>query len=279
MFTKQDIKDYYKQTINHYETWWQLGDHLSLHYGITDEKNKSFGDSLNNTNRVFLDLAQIKSTDKVLDAGCGVGGAAIFINQQTGAEVTGISLSEVQIDYASRAARAKNLSKVNFEVMDYLETSFEDNSLDVVWACESSCHTHDKKDFIREMYRMLKPAGKLIMSDFFILQEDQQDPKSYIKKWIDTWGVPNLAVFDTFTRDLKDFGFSTVEAHDYTQGIWKSAKRMYHAALLGAIPSELYNLLHPEVTHFAKSHYKCGYYQYKALTKGLWEYHVILATK
>lgn len=54
---------------------------------------------------------------------------------------------------------------------------------------------------------------------------------------------------------------------------------MYYASLVGALPSELYNITHPKVSHFSKNHYKCGYYQYKALQKNLWKYYVILAEK
>jgi len=54
---------------------------------------------------------------------------------------------------------------------------------------------------------------------------------------------------------------------------------MYHFSLLGMIPSELYNLFHPNVSRFAKTHYKCGYYQYKALQNHLWKYKVVLAIK
>ena len=54
---------------------------------------------------------------------------------------------------------------------------------------------------------------------------------------------------------------------------------MYYAALLGALPSELYNLSHPNVSRFAKVHYKSGLYQYKALKRGLWKYMVFCAEK
>ena len=54
---------------------------------------------------------------------------------------------------------------------------------------------------------------------------------------------------------------------------------MYHTSIIGALPSEIYNLFHPKVSRFAKTHYKCGYYQYKALKEGLWKYWIMLAVK
>ena len=71
----------------------------------------------------------------------------------------------------------------------------------------------------------------------------------------------------------------TIQAFNYTKQIHKSAKRMYYASLIGALFSITYNLFHPKVSRFAKTHYKSGYFQYKALKAGLWKYGVVLAIK
>ena len=117
------------------------------------------------------------------------------------------------------------------------------------------------------------------MSDFFLTNENQQDPHDWIKKWGDTWGISHFVSCDFFSDHLKKTGFEKVKTFDYTDQIRKSARRMYYAALLGAVPSEIYNLLHPKVSRFAKTHYKCGYFQYQALRADLWKYHIILAEK
>ncbi len=56
----------------------------------------------------------------VLDIGCGWGGMAMYIHQQTGAEVLGVTLSEEQLKVArERAAAAGVADKVKFELIDY----------------------------------------------------------------------------------------------------------------------------------------------------------------
>ena len=55
-----------------------LNNSLAIHYGYWDEKVRSFPQSLLRMNEVMMEAARIKSTDKVLDAGCGVGGSSIF---------------------------------------------------------------------------------------------------------------------------------------------------------------------------------------------------------
>lgn len=280
MFSKKEVAEYYNTTQLHYEKWWGLKKNLSLHYGIWDVGVNNFDASLKNTNQVLLSTCKISSSDRVLDAGCGVGGAAFFVHHQTKANVTALSLSNKQISYAREQAVQKGVSsQVNFQVMDFTQTSFPNQSFDVIWACESVCHVEDKLDFINECYRLLKEGGRIILSDFFISSEDQEDKNRYIEKWKNTWGVPNYSTIQSFTENLENAGFSSTETKDYTKNIERSAKRMYYASLLGAIPSELYNITHPNVSRFAKTHYKCGYYQYKALQKELWQYQVVLAVK
>ncbi|MCF8245559.1 MAG: methyltransferase domain-containing protein [Saprospiraceae bacterium] len=280
MFTSKDIADYYNTTQIHYEKWWNLKEGLSLHYGIWEKETKNFTESLMNTNKVLMELCEIKETDIILDAGGGVGGAAMFLHENKNVEVIGITLSQKQVDFANNMAKQKKIDhKVNFLLMDYTQTTFEDESFDVVWACESVSSAPDKLLFINEAYRLLKKGGKLILSDCFITDKNQSDPHKWIKKWGETWGVSNLVTTDFFLEGLKSKGFSTAKTFDYTTKIKKSAKRMYHAAILGFLPSEIYNLFNPNVSRFAKHHYKSGYFQYRALKENLWEYNIILAEK
>ena len=49
-------------------------------------------------------------------------------------------------------------------VMDALAMEFPDNTFDLVWACESGEHMPDKKKYIEEMQRVLKPGGTLVVA-------------------------------------------------------------------------------------------------------------------
>jgi tocopherol O-methyltransferase len=280
MFTKKDIAEYYNTTQTHYEKWWDLNNGLSLHYGIWEEGTGNFAEALVNTNRILMNLSNIQDSEKILDAGCGVGGAALYLSNNKNVKVTGITLSEKQVKFATARAREKKSDQnVSFHVIDYTNTPFEDESFDVVWACESISSAPDISDFIRESFRLLKKGGRLILSDFFITNYHHDDKNEWIGKWCQTWSISNLVTSDYFVNALRERKYEVKENIDYTRQIYKSSKRMYYAAILGAFPSELYNFFHPGVSRFAKKHYLSGFFQYKALKENLWEYRIILAVK
>jgi tocopherol O-methyltransferase len=280
MFTKNDIAEYYNTTQIHYEKWWDLKNGLSLHYGIWEEGIKNFAEALTNTNRILMNLSNIQDSEKILDAGCGVGGAAIFLSNNKNVKVIGITLSEKQVKFATASAIAgRSDHNVSFHLIDYTDTPFDDGTFDVVWACESISSAPDKNDFIRESYRVLKKGGRLILSDFFLTDDHQEDKNGWIKKWCQTWSISNLETSDLFVNSLMDGGYEVKENINYTKNIYRSARRMYLAAILGGLPSEIYNILHPGVTRFAKKHYLSGYYQFKAVKENLWEYRIMLAVK
>ena len=57
---------------------------MGLHYGIWDYTTKTLAEAIINTNRQLAFLGKVSATDKVLDAGCGVGGSAIFLAKYFG---------------------------------------------------------------------------------------------------------------------------------------------------------------------------------------------------
>src|SRR5687768_12088387 len=97
----EKIVQYYDESEDAYKDSWDLNNSLAIHYGYWDDKVKSFSQSLIRMSEVMMETARIKSSDRVLDAGCGVGGSSIFLASTAGCRVTGITLSERQAELAS----------------------------------------------------------------------------------------------------------------------------------------------------------------------------------
>lgn len=279
MFTNRDIADYYNQTLNHYQKWWKLNRALAVHYGYWDSGTKNIVHALKNTNKMLQEIAGVKKEDKVLDAGCGVGGSAFYLAKTCEAKVTGITLSEKQLEYANRKRDELNLQKlVDFKLEDYTATSFENNTFDLVWAIESITSSPEKRAFAKESFRLLKPGGKLIVADYFRTQDAQPDKDKLLEKWQNCWGLADIMTLEDYFMPFKNEGLFPVDKKDITRNIYHSSALMYRYYLLGLLPSVIYNSLH-NTSRFARTHYKSGKYQYKALKRGLWEYWIILFQK
>ena len=103
---------------------------------------------------------------KVLDIGCGTGGAVFHMIEKYGAkEVIGIDPEPLVIETANNLALKKNLSdKAKFICTKPGEYKFEDKSFEAVFSKEAFLHIIDKKNLLKEINEILADNGILAVS-------------------------------------------------------------------------------------------------------------------
>ena len=276
----KNIVDYYDATENAYKDSWDLNNSLAIHYGYWDEKVKTFPESLLRMNEVMAEAAKIETGEKVLDAGCGIGGSSIFLAESLGCDVTGISLSGRQINKAKELVLQKGIeSKMRFEMMNYCSTSFAAESFDVVWGCESVCYADDKEQFINEAYRLLKPGGRLVVADGFVTDFKNNEHPT-IRNWLDGWQVNYLETAERFGEFMKSEGFNNISFRDISNYAAHSSRRLYKFYFL----ANLYLLwktltFSNRATAMQKKNIEGCKHQYHGMNKSLWQYGLIVGTK
>lgn len=113
-----------------------------------------------------LMLQQLSVNDqRVLDIGCGTGRwAELVVNRLPHAEVWGLDLSERMLEHA--AVRAKDYpGRMHFTHGNSQELPYEDASFDLVTCSHSFHHYPDQLKVVKEMRRVLKPGGRVMLVD------------------------------------------------------------------------------------------------------------------
>ncbi|MBL7728903.1 MAG: methyltransferase domain-containing protein, partial [Dinghuibacter sp.] len=233
----EQVAEYYNTTRNAYADGWDLNNSLALHYGYKDHTTKTFGDTLLRMNEVLMQAAAITGADKVLDAGCGIGGSSIYLVERTGCQCTGITLSGQQAAEARALAKKKGLEKqLDIELRNFMQTGYPDAQFTVVWGLESICYASDKAAFVREAYRLLQPGGRLVIADGMVTQFAHNE-HPVIKKWLQGWQVNYLESPERFQQFFAEAGFTDIRYTDITRHTKASSRRLlllyYGASMWG----------------------------------------------
>ena len=278
--TAADIVQHYDTLELDYRYMWNLGRNVAMHYGYWDAATRSFTEALERENAVLAETAGVGRSDRVLDAGCGVGGSSIYLARRFGCRVTGITLSEKQVRSARRHARRVGVAeRAEFERMDYQRTGFAGGSFDVVWALESMCHAPDKAAFATEMHRVLDAGGRMVVADGFAAREQFAAPEqSLMTRWLRGWAVESLATVEGFARDLAAAGFIDIRIADATENVLPSSRRLYTYSRPLLWLASLMRRLGPNLRTRALC-IIAAHGQYLALTRGLWRYGIVSARK
>jgi MPBQ/MSBQ methyltransferase len=219
---------------------------------------------------------------RILDAGCGIGGTTRHMAKRwpKTAHITGITISKAQVERATLLARTQCVENALFLECDALNTGFPDASFDVVWAVESEMHMPDKNDFIREMVRVLKPDGMLVIAAWNV-RDTHTTPLSkaeaaHIRLLVDEWAHASFTSIPDYIEILKKNHLQNIAAEDWavpTQPSWRHAVQV---AMRN--PRRLINISMKQRWSLVRDAYTILRYD-EAFRKGLCEYGLIRGQK
>lgn len=114
------------------------------------------------------DVAELKTGDAVLDVCCGTGDLAFELADRVapGGRVIGSDFSEPMLDLAREKAEGRGIESVRFEWADALSLPYDDSSFDAVTVGFAVRNFADLDLGLREMTRVLKPGGRLVVLEF-----------------------------------------------------------------------------------------------------------------
>ncbi|KLU84977.1 methyltransferase [Magnaporthiopsis poae ATCC 64411] len=217
---KDRIKLHYDLASDYYLSLW--GEHIHHGYWPTEESRANDSKEVAQVNliKLLVEISNFAPGSTVLDVGCGMGGTARYLASQLGCTVTGITISDKQVEIAKRltvtAAEAEGAKeggtdaaavgpdadgfialgkgKVRFMELDAEKMAGRfPGDFDAVWISEALTHFPDKPLFFRNALAVLKPGGRVVLNDWFKAENlDAQGYENDIKPIEDGMLLPPL---------------------------------------------------------------------------------------
>jgi SAM-dependent methyltransferase len=159
-------------------------------------------------------LASLKEGDVVLDLGSGAGFDCFLAAKKVGekGKVIGVDMTPDMIDKARENAKKGNYENVEFRLGEIENIPAADNSIDVVI---SNCVINlspDKGKVFKEAFRVLKPGGKLMVSDIVLREELPDFIRNSTEAYIQC--ISGAIIKDEYLGAIREAGFHDVMVID-----------------------------------------------------------------
>lgn len=213
---KTAIQRHYDLSTLFYRLVWGV----HIHHGLWSG-SETPAEAQRNLTDTLATYAGLRSGERVLDVGCGMGGSSIHLAQMLRCRVTGITLSPVQRFWASVAARWwKVADRTEFRCQDAEHAAFDPATFDVVWSIECTEHLFDKAAFFRRAVQWLRPGGRLaicawLAKDGHLAVHDEKLLQDVCRGML----CPSLGSRADYTGWFEASGLRVIRCEDWTSRV------------------------------------------------------------
>ncbi|MFA5086880.1 MAG: arsenite methyltransferase [Candidatus Paceibacterota bacterium] len=182
-----------------------------------------------------LALGKLKEGDVVLDLGSGAGIDAILAAKKVGSngKVIGVDMTEEMIEKAKKNVEKLGIKNVEFILGEIENLPLKDNSVDtIITNCVINL-TPDKSKTFSEAYRVLKPGGKIYLSDIVLLEELTDEQRNNHE--LISGCVAGALLKDDYLNKIQAAGFKTRILHENKE----ISKQQYNGIALESLMVEL----------------------------------------
>ncbi len=161
-------------------------------------------------------MASLKEGDVVLDLGSGAGFDCFIAASKVGTKgkVIGVDMTPEMLDKARENIRKGNYQNVEFRLGEIENLPVADNSVNVIISNCVINLSQDKPKVFKEAYRVLKPGGRLMVSDIVLLADLPEEILASVEAYVGC--VAGASKKSVYLQAIKAAGFQEVKVVDET---------------------------------------------------------------
>lgn len=218
--TSADVGTWYDQNTDLYTE--EFGGNIHFGYWHDEKDDSPVEAAIGRLTNLVADRLALTDGQCVLDVGCGTGEPAIRIATNRNVHVTGITISDYQVQLATTRRPTGELpGQATFHLADAMELPFEDASFDGAYAIESIIHMPDKGAVFSHLARVLRPGARLAVADFY-QDGDIDDGAADLIADLSQSLPLSFITADAYRRHLNRAGLRLVEFTDISDRVRRS---------------------------------------------------------
>ena len=161
-------------------------------------------------------LASLKEGEVVLDLGSGAGFDCFLAAKQVGktGKVIGVDMTAEMLERARENAKKGNFDNVEFRLGEIENLPVGDNQVDIII---SNCVINlspNKERVFKEAFRVLRPGGRLMVSDIVLLKELPEEIKNSVAAYVSC--IAGATTKKKYLKEIQEAGFKEIKVQGET---------------------------------------------------------------